>query len=1264
MPSSEAFEKAKLHGCPNELCPSDHLSLMADYAWLSSDDAVDGGEKECKTGGMGVVGEESEEADFKAGDFEDGVLDCDALSGCSKSEAQKEDEEDKEARQRESAAVSAMLRAFFLQQKPTNIIQWCADVNHKTVSADEQDHAPESNISAVKKTNTAGVASSDAARVKKDMYEQRKATAAANTGATLEEITINSDGFVELPTRCFASPPPSVSTSTSSSSDARIWLSAIFLSYAFTPWNVPWVALFSRYFAALPDGQQMIAQENDVSLLLALGSAMLLANLVGCLWWNVALTLFGWIQCRRRSSQVELQLRELALREFDGFYDVASLSRIAILEGFLRRLSACSDVRDLLVLRGSLTTRQFIRKAGAMRNSSDLDFLAQFPWDAASPEQNVVHRIMRVLSASCGSTHAEHHDGVFLNALNIEAKVTWADTELPGVKVTLKACSLYDRFPQDVTIDVAFGDPIQPPAFLLSYVPLPLFCDKARCPVVSVLCVKPELMFAWKLQGLFEHNTVDEFGMDVQGRWRPKDIHDLWLLAKFGDDGEGRKLDVQQLPTAIEVAFSSRKQDPRLVFKVLTQRFGSGKHSQRSWRNYRKKCVNPDEIPLQLYEVIADLAEFLGPVFSHVRTSTAFPSKYGGEQHRSTSVAVGATDAGAAAVTTGDERELLQNRLQSRVDKIVQRDAQYADRTMTELIPGLWTLTSMNRKVFAKQASIGSKDQRAESRAGSSAGSSPSELPPSEEWWLRFQDDIMRNGTGTTVQFLPRKEQFEVEGVEMPRVKHKTKAGQILQNRTGGCIVIRQRPDFTLRDCRVQVIYRRTQVDPRRGANRPSRPPLNLQTLGCISGGDEVKRTKKDLTLLDTTGPAVADDALSSASGGAFSTMLASIGLKPISPASSAENGVLAQHSKSLNTRLARRLDVLPPLQKIAYATSSQAKFRDMKKVMAEWQEYLVAAPGIKPPIATILPQLTRDSRVPLASLQRKEQQMQSDTGAKTVFFQEPGELLAAQVAQYCHSVLGCACVVDVSFLEVEDGDGDNIRVIDLDDTNIVESFAAATLKLSDQKAILRSFVAYCDGASTRVFEGALEGRIIDEKQQRAAAATAADTSTLCRVESVIAEEVWSRMFKPDGYDHVLGDLGSSGFCVHARLIPFLELAQSLRGRDYTQIFEVHVTVATPKVTGGRVTGLAADAPSPSEAEVDGVNDASEASPMKGGCGKTDQDIVFMQWRASCQALKKEFGIVKPVLIENASGEAPRQLMTASHHVGNLPEIHVRALVL
>ena len=60
--------------------------------------------------------------------------------------------------------------------------------------------------------------------------------------------------------------------------------------------------------------------------------------------------------------------------------------------------------------------------------------------------------------------------------------------------------------------------------------------------------------------------------------------------------------------------------------------------------------------------------------------------------------------------------------------------------------------------------------------------------------------------------------------------------------------------------------------------------------------------------------------------------------------------------------------------------------------------------------------------------------------------------------------------------MEVEDRDGNNTRVIDLD--ALCESTAAALIDLSDKKAILRSFVGYCDGASTRIFEGALEGRI------------------------------------------------------------------------------------------------------------------------------------------------------------------------------------------
>jgi hypothetical protein len=33
VPRTDAFKRNRLNGCPNELCPSDHLSLMADFDW-------------------------------------------------------------------------------------------------------------------------------------------------------------------------------------------------------------------------------------------------------------------------------------------------------------------------------------------------------------------------------------------------------------------------------------------------------------------------------------------------------------------------------------------------------------------------------------------------------------------------------------------------------------------------------------------------------------------------------------------------------------------------------------------------------------------------------------------------------------------------------------------------------------------------------------------------------------------------------------------------------------------------------------------------------------------------------------------------------------------------------------------------------------------------------------------------------------------------------------------------------------------------------
>jgi len=153
----------------------------------------------------------------------------------------------------------------------------------------------------------------------------------------------------------------------------------------------------------------------------------------------------------------------------------------------------------------------------------------------------------------------------------------------------------------------------------------------------------------------------------------------------------------------------------------------------------------------------------------------------------------------------------------------------------------------------------------------------------------------------------------------------------------------------------------------------------------------------------------------------------------------------------------------------------------------------------------------------------------------------------------------------------------------------------------------MRSFLAYCeDGERVSIFDGTLDGQVVQPR----------GTGPL--------HNTWDRVWLPDDYSGTLAELESSAFVVSARHLPFLELAQTLRGRDYSQIFEIHITVAA---------------------------------------ANADEETL-QKFKTACSSLKESFGAVKPVLIQNASGEAARQMMTASHHVGSLPEIHVLAFRL
>lgn len=312
-------------------------------------------------------------------------------------------------------------------------------------------------------------------------------------------------------------------------------------------------------------------------------------------------------------------------------------------------------------------------------------------------------------------------------------------------------------------------------------------------------------------------------------------------------------------------------------------------------------------------------------------------------------------------------------------------------------------------------------------------------------------------------------------------------------------------------------------------------------------------------------------DVDSSLSGGAVVAEAAhrvglrrALGMRELQP-SAEERRILEEAGATADKRLARRLDVMRPLAPLCYVTSSRRKFEEAQRCLAEWQSMLTMADDVKPPLTERL----------------------------------PVEELVKAMARYSFNVLEIACFLDIAYLELDGEDG---PIFALGMTE--EAFAA---RHRGRRGRLRSFLGFCeDGCRVEVFEGTLEGQVVDPRG------------------SGPLHNTWDRVWLPDDFPGTLAELETSAFVVSARHLPFLELAQTLRGRDYSQIFEIHVTVQAPE---------------------------GQADPMQ-------------TFRDACLGLKSSFGAVKPVLIQNASGEAARQMMTASHHVGTLPEVHVLAFRL
>jgi nucleotidyltransferase AbiEii toxin of type IV toxin-antitoxin system len=242
--------------------------------------------------------------------------------------------------------------------------------------------------------------------------------------------------------------------------------------------------------------------------------------------------------------------------------------RDAVLRAFLRRALACPEATGL-VLRGSLLLDALCPGA---RAPQDVDYLVLDPFDPAAYER-LARAIVATPDPASGPPLAFDR-----------AEIIFGETTAPGLRAFVRSGD------EAFQIDLASNDPLPEP-------PRPI--DVVG--VGPVLACTPETLFGWKLHGLVERG---------RGRWRPKDLFDLYTLHT--------RLPLAPGPAraAIELAFSSRD-TPLWALDDLRGRpaWGQSSGGARLWRVFvrRNPGANAPDFVTARDAVRAALDAFLGP---------------------------------------------------------------------------------------------------------------------------------------------------------------------------------------------------------------------------------------------------------------------------------------------------------------------------------------------------------------------------------------------------------------------------------------------------------------------------------------------------------------------------------------------------------------------------------------------------------------------------------------------------------------------------
>lgn len=274
-----------------------------------------------------------------------------------------------------------------------------------------------------------------------------------------------------------------------------------------------------------------------------------------------------------RNIAASVRARLLHLSKTTGqSFDIV-LTRFA-LERLLFRLTR-SPHSDRFVLKGAMLLMSWFDDPH--RGTRDLDLLG---FGDPDPE-TMLTTFQEILAV-------EADDGVIFDIDALRVGRIREELAYGGVRLRTTASISGARI--NLTIDIGFGDALEPGAEILDY---PTLLD---FPAPRLRAYARETVIAEKFQAMVALGRANS---------RMKDFYDIWILSRsfsFDDD---------RLPRAIEATFSRRDTPiPTEAPDALTSAFARDEQKQKQWKAFIEDVALQ---PGDLARVVSDIAEFLMP---------------------------------------------------------------------------------------------------------------------------------------------------------------------------------------------------------------------------------------------------------------------------------------------------------------------------------------------------------------------------------------------------------------------------------------------------------------------------------------------------------------------------------------------------------------------------------------------------------------------------------------------------------------------------